>query len=81
MQTSRRMLAFAWAWVPRRYLRNANAPLVLSVALRRREPLPRWKEVVGPSLGRFMHHLELRASDAVDLEILGWLREAWEGTG
>jgi len=74
----RRLRAFAWAWVPGRYLHGATAPLVLSIALRRRDASPRWKEVVEPAPGRFMHHLELRTSDALDPEVLRWLREAWE---
>lgn len=35
----RRRIAFAWAWLPAKYLRGRGAPLVLSIALRRRDPL------------------------------------------
>ena len=73
----RRRVAFAWAWVPDRYLRGGHAPLVLSVALRRRDGSPRWKEIVQPAPGRFMHHLELYSSDGIDDEVRGWLTEAW----
>ncbi len=73
----RRRVAFAWAWVPDRYLRGGHAPLVLSVALRRRDTSPRWKEVVEPAPGRFMHHLELRAPDEIDGEVGQWLAEAY----
>ena len=45
----RRRVAFAWAWVPGRYLRGGHAPLVLSVALRRRDDSPRWKQIVEPA--------------------------------
>ncbi len=69
--------AFAWAWIPGRYLRGRVAPLVLSVALRRRDASPRWKEIVEPAPGRFMHHLELYSADEVDAEVIEWLREAW----
>jgi hypothetical protein len=74
----RRRVAFAWAWVPDRYLRSGHAPLVLSISLRRRDASPRWKEVVEPAQGRFMHHLELTAPSDIDDEVRGWLREAWK---
>lgn len=67
---------FAWAWVPGRYLGPGHAPLVLSIALRRRDGSPRWKQVVEPAPGRFMHHLELRTGLELDDEVLDWLREA-----
>ena len=75
--TFRRRVAFAWAWVPDRYLRGGHAPLVLSVSLRRRDTSPRWKEVVEPSPGRFMHHLELREVGEIDGEVCQWLAEAY----
>lgn len=77
----RRRRAFAWAWRPGQYLRRAGAPLVLTVALRRRDTSPRWKEVVEPASGRFTHHLELRATAEVDEQVRSWLREAWEQAG
>ena len=73
----RRRVAFAWAWVPDRYLRGGHAPLVLSVSLRRRDASPRWKEIVEPTPGRFMHHLELRAISEIDEQVRGWITEAW----
>ncbi len=79
----RRASPFAWAWMSSRYLgrREYFAPLVLSIGLRRRETSPRWKQVVEPRPGLFMHHLELRSVDEIDDEVLGWLREAWEQAG
>ena len=74
----RRRKAFAWAWVPDRYLHGGHAPLVLTLALRRRDPSPHWKEIVEPRPGRFTHHLELHALTDIDDEVLGWLRSAWE---
>ncbi len=68
--------AFAWAWTPDRYLRGETAPLVLTVGLRRRDPSPRWKEVVEPRPGRFTHHLELRSADQLDDEVRAWIAEA-----
>lgn len=73
----RRRVAFAWAWIPDRYLRGSHAPLVLSVSLRRRDESPRWKEVVEPAKGRFMHHLELWDVADVDEEVRGWVAAAW----
>ena len=69
--------AFAWAWIPGRYLRGAHAPLVLTVSLNRRDASPRWKQVVEPVPGRFTHHLELHAPEDIDDEVHAWLREAW----
>lgn len=74
----RRRRAFAWAWVPDRYLRGEHAPLVLSLPFRHRDPSPRWKELVEPAPGRFMHHLELHSVSEIDDEVRAWLREAWE---
>jgi hypothetical protein len=73
----RRRKAFAWVWMPGKYLRRKAAPLVLSIALRRRDRSPRWKEVVEPAPGRLMHHLELWSSREVDAEVRAWLDEAW----
>lgn len=77
----RRRKAFAWAWMPSMYLRGVHPLLVLTVALRRRDPSPRWKEVVEPYPARFIHHLELRSSAEIDDEVRAWLQEAWEHAG
>jgi hypothetical protein len=77
----RRRIAFAWAWLPAMYLRGRGAPLVLTLALRRRDASPRWKEVVEPAKGRFTHHLELRSVDEIDDEVHSWLLEAWDAAG
>ena len=74
----RRRQAFAWAWVPDRYLRGEHAPLVLSLSFTRRDESPRWKEIVEPAPGRFMHHLELHSQSEIDEKVRTWLREAWE---
>jgi hypothetical protein len=74
----RRRKAFAWAWRPEQYLRRRAAPLVLSVALRRRDASARWKQIVEPARGRFMHHLELYTLADVDEAVRGWVSEAWE---
>jgi hypothetical protein len=72
----RRRRGFAWLWLPGRYLRSPAADVVLSLALGRRDPSPRWKEVVRPAPGQWMHHLEIGAASDVDDEVAGWLREA-----
>jgi hypothetical protein len=72
-----RRTTFAWAWTPDRYLRGKQAPLVLTIGLRHRDPSPRWKEVVKPAPGRFTHHLELYSVADIDNQIRAWLKEAW----
>ena len=72
---------FAWAWMPGMYLRGKPAPLVLTLALRRQDPSPRWKEIVEPAPGHFMHHMELRSSAEIDDQVRAWLQEAWADAG
>lgn len=69
---------FAWVWRPSQYLRGERPPLVLSLALARRDLSPRWKEIAEPRPGRYMHHLELRAPSDVDAQVGRWLHEAAE---
>jgi hypothetical protein len=76
-----RRKAFAWVWIPGKYLHGKTAPLVLSVALRRKDTSKRWKQVVEPKPGRFMHHLELFASEEIDDEVRAWLQESWDAAG
>lgn len=73
----RRRRVFALLWLPGRYLRPPAAALVLTLALRRRQPSPRWKEIVEPYPGHFTHHLELRSAEEIDGEVLAWIDEAW----
>jgi hypothetical protein len=54
---------------------------VLSVALPREVADPRWKEVVHPSPGVWMHHLELHSPAEVDDEVRAWLAEAYDAAG
>ena len=74
----RRRRAFAWAWMPGQYLTGKHAPLALSIALPARDRSARWKEVVEPYPGHFMHHLELQQPADIDDEVSGWLRKAWD---
>jgi len=74
----RRKKQFAWVWMPGKYLRGKTAPLVLSLSFPARDPSPRWKEIVEPAPGRFMHHLELNVLNDIDVEVIRWLQSAWE---
>lgn len=77
----RRISAFAWVWMPGKYLRGRTAPLVLTICLPSRDVSPRWKEIVEPAKGRHIHHLELFAASDIDREVLEWLRAAWDAAG
>jgi len=69
--------AFAWLWIPKKYLRGVTAPLVLTLSYRERRPWGRWKEIYQAAPRRFTHHLELWSPGEVDEAVRGWLREAW----
>lgn len=69
--------AFAWVWIPSKYLRGKIAPLILTFSFPSRDASPRWKEIVEPSPGRFTHHLELYTVDDIDDEVISWLRSSW----
>jgi hypothetical protein len=77
----RRGRGFAYLWLPGQYLAKPAADVVLSLALGRHDPSPRFKEVVHPSPRHWMHHLEINNPDDVDDEVVGWLREAFERSG
>lgn len=72
---------FAATWLPDRYLGGQRPPVVLSVYLKRRDPSPRWKQVIEPAAGRFTHHVELSSASDVDAFIKARLREAWTEAG
>lgn len=76
-----RRTAFAWAWIPDRYLRGGHAPLVVSVALPHRDNSARWKEVVELSPDHFMHHLEVWSEADIDEFARPRLAEAWRAAG
>ena len=73
----RRRKAFAWAWMPGKYLHGQHAPLVLTLSFLYRDASPRWKEIVEPRPGRFTHHLELYSVNDIDDQVRDWLRDAW----
>src|SRR5687768_328426 len=56
----RRRRAIAYLWKPGQYLASPAAEVVLSIPLRRRIDSSRFKEVVQPAKGTWMHHLEIR---------------------
>lgn len=68
----------AVAWAPGQYLHDDPAPLVVTVALDHHDASPRWKEVVEPHPGTFVHHLEVRRVADIDDEVGTWLRAAWD---
>jgi hypothetical protein len=76
----RRRKGFAYVWRPAQYLRT-GVPVVLSIALWRPVDSDRFKSVVNPSPGVWMHHIELRDPQDVDQPIREWLREAFDGAG
>jgi hypothetical protein len=76
----RRRKSFAFAWIPGMYLARNDVPLVLSIGLSRQDASPRWKQVVEPTPGHYIHHLELRSREEVDAQVAGWLHEAWIGS-
>jgi hypothetical protein len=72
----RRRTGFAYVWRPDRYVRS-DVPAVLSIALPREIPSPRFKEVAHPSTGMWMHHFELHDPAQLDDEVRRWLTEAY----
>jgi hypothetical protein len=65
----RRSRAFAWAWVPDRYLRGRHAPLVPTLSFAERDDSDRWKQIVEPAPGRFTHYLELHSVSEIDDQV------------
>ncbi|MHC6592533.1 DUF5655 domain-containing protein [Arthrobacter sp. C152] len=76
----RRRRGFAYLWRPGMYVKS-TVPLVLSLALPRNTASPRFKEIVQPSPGIWMHHLELRDGSELDAEVFQWMREAYDAAG
>lgn len=72
--------SFAYLWWPGRYV-NSDVPAALSIVLPWRVDSARFKEVVNPSPGVWMHHLELHSEAELDSEVAGWLRDARAAAG
>jgi hypothetical protein len=77
----RRGVGFALLWLPGRWLRDPASEVVLSIALRRLDPSPRFKQVAHPAARVWMHHLEVHSVADLDDEVRGWLCEAYQGAG
>ena len=77
----RRRHGFAYLWLPDRYLARPGAEVVLTIALGRHDPSPRWKQVAHPARAQWIHHLEVHDPADVDDEVARWLREAAERAG
>jgi len=67
---------FAWVWIPEKHLHRKAAPLVLSLSFRQQDPSPRWKQIVEPVHGKFMHHLEIFFPGEIDEQVLMWIQSA-----
>jgi hypothetical protein len=82
MRTTKRQVAFrrrrgfAYLWPP--VLENRGGEVVLSIALRRHEASPRFKQVAHPAPHVWMHHMEIRDLAQLDDEVRAWLQEAFE---
>ena len=74
----RHRIGFAWLWLPGAWLAHPEAEVVLSLGLRQRLDSPRWKQVVEPYPGRWMHHLEVRDPGDLDAELAGWVAAAYD---
>lgn len=73
----RRRIGFAWIWRPGTWLTHPDATVVLSLGLRQHLESPRWKQVVEPYPGRWMHHLEVRDAADLDEQVAGWVAVAY----
>ena len=73
----RHRIGFAWIWLPGTWLAHPDAAVVLSLGMRRAIDSPRWKQVVEPYPGRWMHHLEVPDLAALDDEVASWVAEAY----
>jgi hypothetical protein len=69
--------AFAYTSLPRKYQHGRGAPLIFFIALRRRDPSPRWKKVVQLPTNSFTHYMEMFSPNDVDDQLSCWLQEAW----
>lgn len=76
-----RRRGFAYLWLPGQRPATPAAQVVLTVALRRRDPSPRWKEVVEATPGLFVHRLEVLDEAEVDDDVAAWLQESFTHVG
>ena len=74
----RHRIGFAWIWLPGAWLAHPGAEVVLSLGLPHHVDSSRWKQVVAPYPGRWMHHLEVRDPVDLDDELAGWVAAAYD---
>jgi hypothetical protein len=74
----RHRIGFAWIWLPATWLAHPDASVVLSLGLREANDSSRWKQVVEPYPGRWMHHLEVHDRADLDDEVAGWVTKAYD---
>lgn len=77
----RRRRGFAYLWLPVAWARGAGVLVVLSIALTRQDPSPRWKQVAHPARDIWMHHLEVHTLGDLDDQVRAWLSEAYAKAG
>lgn len=73
----RRRKGFAYVWRAGQYVKS-DVPAVLSIALPYEVASDRFKSVVHPSSGVWMHHMELHESAQIDEQVRRWLIEAYD---
>jgi hypothetical protein len=77
-----RRRGFAFLWRPdQTVLGSRGAPLVLTIALPRRDDTQGWKEVAEVRQGLWNHHLEVHHVREVDAEVMALLSEAYDIAG
>ena len=76
-----RRRGFVYMWRPGDWLGPRGAPLAVSIALPDRDDSVRWKQVVQPRPGLWLHHLEVAAAADIDHEVERWLGLAYEAAG
>lgn len=69
---------FAFLWIPQMSLKRGPPDLYLTFDLPRQVRSPRIKESVETRPRLWTHHVLLAATDDLDAEVEGWLREAYE---
>jgi hypothetical protein len=76
-----RTRGFAYLWSPQRWVGRGGAEVMLGLDLPRRDPSPRWQQVVQVRPGRFLHHLEVRSAAELGDEFADWVVEAYGEAG
>jgi hypothetical protein len=72
---------FAFIWILEKHLKCKAAQLVLSIYFPERDLSPCWKEDIGSSNGKSMHHLEIHTPSGIDEQVITLLHGAWTNAG